>query len=116
MPKEAKYDNSLTPRELSVIELIAKGYTQAEIAGELFIGIPTVQHHTNSILSKLDARGNSRLAVYKAYMMGIIEPPSSLSFYGELLGRAREVVQELEAKTATLRKDNNKQEGHTETK
>ncbi len=43
----------LTPRERRIIDLIAKGYTNSNIAKDLFIDIRTVQHHINNIYSKL---------------------------------------------------------------
>ncbi|GLI28056.1 DNA-binding response regulator [Agromyces rhizosphaerae] len=44
----------LTPRERSVLELMAEGRSNAGIAQELFLGVKTVETHVRSILQKLD--------------------------------------------------------------
>jgi DNA-binding NarL/FixJ family response regulator len=43
----------LTTRELEILSLLARGYTNSAIAAELFIDIKTVEHHLNSMYSKL---------------------------------------------------------------
>lgn len=44
---------SLTPREVEVLELLAKGYAYKEVAGDLNISYSTVQRHIESIYRKL---------------------------------------------------------------
>ena len=44
----------LTPREIEVLEELAKGSTNKEIAGELFVAENTVKRHVHNILSKLE--------------------------------------------------------------
>lgn len=46
--------SELTPRELEVLDLIGEGYTNQEIADELYIEVGTVKNHVHSILKKLD--------------------------------------------------------------
>ncbi len=43
----------LTTRELEILGLLARGYTNSAIAATLFIDIKTVEHHLNSMYSKL---------------------------------------------------------------
>jgi DNA-binding NarL/FixJ family response regulator len=45
----------LTARELEILSLLARGYTNSAIANTLFIDIKTVEHHLNSMYSKLKA-------------------------------------------------------------
>jgi len=45
----------LTTRELEILSLLAQGYTNSAIADTLFIDIKTVEHHLNSMYSKLKA-------------------------------------------------------------
>jgi ATP/maltotriose-dependent transcriptional regulator MalT len=48
--------DSLSPRELEVLVLIAEGLTNQELADQLYIGISTVKKHINHIFSKLDVK------------------------------------------------------------
>lgn len=61
----------LSERELEVLNLLASGKTNAEIAGDLFISIGTVKSHTNSIYRKLDAR-NRAGALARARDLGLL--------------------------------------------
>ena len=63
---------SLTPRESEVLNLLAQGLQNKEIAGELGISERTVKFHVGSILSKLNA-GNRTEAVTIALQRGLIE-------------------------------------------
>lgn len=59
-----KADNSnivLTRREKEVLELIAEGMTNNEIAKKLFIGITTVDTHRKNLLAKLEAKNTASL-------------------------------------------------------
>jgi len=49
-------ENLLTPRELEIIELVAKGLQNKEIAASLGIKTRTVDYHVGNILSKLGAK------------------------------------------------------------
>ena len=44
--------DQLTPRELEVLRLLARGYTYKEIASDLFISVKTVETHASNILRK----------------------------------------------------------------
>ncbi len=64
----------LTPRELEVLGLLARGLPNKEIADSLYIGERTVKFHVSSILAKLDA-GNRTEAARIAISRGLIEQP-----------------------------------------
>ncbi|MGZ8572026.1 MAG: response regulator, partial [Actinomycetota bacterium] len=49
----------LTDREVEVLRCVAKGMTNAEIAGELFVSEATIKSHVSHILTKLGARGRA---------------------------------------------------------
>jgi len=61
---DKKPDNELSKREKSILELLAKGFINKEIAEKLFISIHTVTTHRKNIVKKLDIRTLSGLTVY----------------------------------------------------
>jgi DNA-binding NarL/FixJ family response regulator len=63
----------LTPRELEVLALLARGLPNKEIADSLYIGERTVKFHVSSILAKLDA-GNRTEAARLAVRRGLVDP------------------------------------------
>jgi len=50
---ECPFLKQLTTRELEILSLLSQGYTNSSIADTLFIDIKTVEHHLNSMYSKL---------------------------------------------------------------
>ena len=62
---------TLTERELDVIKLIARGFTNRKIAEELVISEGTVKGHVSNILSKLHLADRTQAAVY-AWQEGIV--------------------------------------------
>ncbi|MGI8577595.1 MAG: response regulator transcription factor [Nocardioidaceae bacterium] len=55
-------DRQLTPREQEILELVAQGRSNGEIARLLFISAKTVSVHVSNILAKLGARGRTEAA------------------------------------------------------
>lgn len=63
----------LTTREAEVLDLLAQGLTNEEIADQLFISKHTVARHRESIMRKLNLHNRSELVKY-AIRIGLIEP------------------------------------------
>jgi DNA-binding NarL/FixJ family response regulator len=66
-------DHRLSPRELEVVDLVADGMSNAEIAEHLVLGETTVKSHVARILAKLDLRDRVQIVVF-AYESGIVRP------------------------------------------
>jgi DNA-binding NarL/FixJ family response regulator len=63
---------NLTKRELEILQLIAEGFTDAEIADKLFISQRTVNGHRASLIAKTGSRNTVNLLTY-AIKNGLVE-------------------------------------------
>lgn len=69
--EDALRRSGISARELEVLELMAEGRSNQEIADKLFISLPTVKSHSSSLFGKLDVRRRTE-AVHKAKSLGLI--------------------------------------------
>ncbi|MBB3049733.1 DNA-binding NarL/FixJ family response regulator [Prauserella isguenensis] len=74
-PRDESALEALTEREREVLVHVAKGLSNTEIAGELFLSEATVKTHVGRILTKLDLRDRVQ-AVVLAYETGLTRPGS----------------------------------------
>ena len=63
-PTSKALEEKLSPRELEVLELVARGLDNNEIAAELCISPRTAKNHVSNILSKLGVTNRIQAAVY----------------------------------------------------
>lgn len=62
---------NLNDREYEILQLIAQGRSNKEIAGELFLAIPTIKTHISNLYSKMEVRSRTQ-AVHKAREIRIL--------------------------------------------
>jgi DNA-binding NarL/FixJ family response regulator len=72
-PAASSSIESLTAREQDVLQLIARGYSNAEIAAELVVSMETVRTHVKHIYAKCGLAGRAH-AVIVAYESGLVSP------------------------------------------
>jgi len=67
--------DELTRREREVLELIARGHSNADIARQLYVSDATVKTHVAHVFAKLDLHDRAQAVVY-AYETGVVQPRS----------------------------------------
>jgi DNA-binding NarL/FixJ family response regulator len=72
-PPETELPDGLTPREAEVLELIAAGLTNTEIAERLVVSPTTVKSHINHLFAKAGLRDRAQAVGY-AFRVGLARP------------------------------------------
>jgi DNA-binding NarL/FixJ family response regulator len=62
----------LTARQIDVLRLLGRGYTNAQIASQLVVSVRTVDNHVAAVLDKLGA-ANRREAAARAAELGVLD-------------------------------------------
>jgi LuxR family maltose regulon positive regulatory protein len=70
-PQPGELPEPLTPRELEIIRLICKGYSNPEISSELVVTINTIKKHTSNIYGKLGVRSRTQ-AIARAHELNLL--------------------------------------------
>jgi DNA-binding NarL/FixJ family response regulator len=76
---------ALTPREQEVLELIGRGFNNAEIGETLYVGEATVKTHVGRVLMKLGLRDRVQALIY-AYEAGLVGPGGPAAPGGPTVG------------------------------
>lgn len=72
-PSSSRAFPDLTERERQVLEMLAGGLTNAEIAADLVLSLKTVRNHVSNIFTKLEVSGRAQ-ALVKAREAGLLSP------------------------------------------
>lgn len=72
-PAPERVSESLTPREVEVLKLVAEGHTNREIADHLHLSVKTVETHRERLMSKLGFKTRAELVRY-ALAQGLLGP------------------------------------------
>ncbi len=75
---DARALEAITEREREVLALMARGYSNGEIAKMLILSEGTVKTHVKRIFMKLDLRDRTQAVIF-AYDVGLVEPKSGVS-------------------------------------
>jgi DNA-binding NarL/FixJ family response regulator len=70
--KPGSNDHGLSSRELQILELVARGHTNREIAGQLAVRVNTIRHHRARLMGKLGFHGTAELVKF-ALRQGLLE-------------------------------------------
>ena len=70
--EEILEQSGITPRELEVLDLMASGLSNQEIADRLYVSLNTVKTHASNLFSKLDVQRRTQ-AIQKAKQLGLIQ-------------------------------------------
>jgi DNA-binding NarL/FixJ family response regulator len=73
-PRKKTITDLLTEREVEILVLIAKGYSNADIAQRLYLSEGTVKNYSSTIFSKLNVTDRTQAAIL-AYRYGLIDIP-----------------------------------------
>ncbi len=72
VPDSAQIDElAISKRELEILDLMARGHSNQEIASAIFVSLSTVKTHNRNIFEKLDVKRRTQ-AVERARQLGII--------------------------------------------
>ncbi|MGH3733182.1 MAG: response regulator transcription factor [Acidimicrobiales bacterium] len=74
-PKSSSALNALSPQESRLLDFIAEGLTNREIADSMFLSEKTVKNYISGMLNKLNMKNRTEAAVYATRMKNNLEGP-----------------------------------------